>query len=205
MSTYLYLRCESHNPPLENGDESGQHLYDLEQIWADLDNRDRIAAAWNDDMTPDDHFRHHTARFLAAHPHCQIGVVDEYGDTHHPDGTTRDEGEQVSKTIAEQIGLLNFPDGLSGQAMLAVKLGLEEHQLQDGLHHPHDPADLHRCIKTFGWDTPEFMRGVTPTWTAYVEHWDELVATFKSELENPYRLAPKTYALMQEIMLGVYV
>ena len=42
MSTYLYLRCESHNPPIENDDESGQHLYDLEQIWADLDNRDRI-------------------------------------------------------------------------------------------------------------------------------------------------------------------
>ena len=109
----------------------------------------------------------------------------------------------MSKTIAEQIGLLNFPTGLSGQAMLAVKLGLEEHQLQDGLHHPHDPADLNRCLKTFGWDTPEFMRGVTPTWTAYVEHWDELVATFKSELENPYRLAPKTYALMQKIMQEV--
>lgn len=95
MSTWLYLRCESHNPPLKNDDESGQHLYELEQIWDDLDNRDRIAAAWNDDMIPDDYFRRHTARFLAAHPHCQIGVIDEYGYTHHPDGTTRDEEEQA--------------------------------------------------------------------------------------------------------------
>nr|DAI86668.1 MAG TPA: hypothetical protein [Caudoviricetes sp.] len=93
MSTYLYLRCESHNPPLKNDDESGQHLYDLEQIWADLDNRDRIAAAWRDGMIPEDHFRRNTAGFLDAHPNCQIGVVDEYGDTHHPDDTTRDEGE----------------------------------------------------------------------------------------------------------------
>ena len=93
MSTELYLRCESHNPPLENEDESGQHLYDLPQIWADISNRDRIAAAYRDDMIPEDYFRRHTARFLAAHPHCHIGVVDEYGDTHHPDGTTQDAGD----------------------------------------------------------------------------------------------------------------
>ena len=95
MSTYLYLRCESHSPPLENDRESGQHLYNLEQIWADLDSRDRIAAAWRDGMTPEYYFRRHTAKFLAAHPHCQIGVIDEYGRTHHPDGTIRDEGEQA--------------------------------------------------------------------------------------------------------------
>ena len=75
MSTYLYLRCESHKPPLENDGESGQHLRDLEQIWSDLDNRDRIAAAWNDDMIPDDYFRRHTARFLAAHPHSKSGSL----------------------------------------------------------------------------------------------------------------------------------
>ena len=109
----------------------------------------------------------------------------------------------MSKTIAEQIGLLNFPTGLSGQAMLAVKLGLKEHQLRDGLHPPYDPADLNRCIKTFGWGRPDWMRGVTPTWTAYVEHWDELVATFKSELDNPDRRAPKTYKLMEKIMREV--
>ena len=110
----------------------------------------------------------------------------------------------MSKTIAEQIGLLDFPTGASGQTMLAVKLGLEEHQLRHGFQHPYDPADLNRCLRTFGWDTPEFMRGVTPTWTAYVEHWDELVETFKSELGNPERYAPKTYALMQEIRQGVH-
>ena len=106
----------------------------------------------------------------------------------------------MSKTIAEQIGLLAFPTGASSKAMLAVKLGLEEHQIQYGFHHPYYPEDLSRCIKTFGWDTPEFMRGVTPTWTAYVEHWEELVATFKSELDNSDGRASKTHKLMQEIM-----
>lgn len=91
MSTWLYLRCESHDPPLENDGESGQHLYDLEQIWSDLNNRDRIVVSWNDNIIPDDHFRINTARFLAEHPHCQIGVIDEYQRTHHPDGTIREE------------------------------------------------------------------------------------------------------------------
>lgn len=85
MSTWLYLRCESHDPPLENDGESGQHLYDLEQIWADIKHRDRIAAAYHDGMIPDDHFRCNTAWFLAAHPNCQITVVDEYGRTHTPE------------------------------------------------------------------------------------------------------------------------
>ena len=62
-----------------------------------------------------------------------------------PQQPTRN-GARMSKTIAEQIGLLNFPTGLSGQAMLAVKLGLKEHQLRDGLHHPHDPADLNLSL-----------------------------------------------------------
>lgn len=108
----------------------------------------------------------------------------------------------MSKTIAEQIGLLAFPTGASSQAMLAVKLGVSEHQLRYGFHHPYDPADLNRCIQAFGWGRPDWMRGVTPTWTSYVEHWDDLVRTFKSELDNPDGRAPKTYKLMQEIMRG---
>lgn len=107
-------------------------------------------------------------------------------------------------TIAKQIGLLTFPTGLSGQAMLAVKLGLEEDQFRTWFAHPADPADLYRCIEAFGWGTPEFMRGVSPAWTAYVEHWDELVETFKPELDGPAGRAPQTYLLMKKIMQGVH-
>ena len=31
MSTYLYLVCLDHTPPLRAASESGQHLYDLPQ------------------------------------------------------------------------------------------------------------------------------------------------------------------------------
>lgn len=85
MSTYLYLQCETHTPRLRADSESGQHLYDLEQIRSDIANRAAIVAAWRDDWRPDDgptYWRSNTARFLAEHPHCVIGIIDEYGRNH---------------------------------------------------------------------------------------------------------------------------
>lgn len=88
MSAYLYLQCLSHTPPIEAEDESGQHLYDLPQIRADIADRERIAALvndngdgpwWGDADEFAHHFRRNTARFLAVHPACQLGIVDEYG------------------------------------------------------------------------------------------------------------------------------
>ena len=82
MSTYLYLLCLDHTPPLEAEGESGQHLHNLPQIRADLTNRDQIVAAWDDWGDWGGHFRRNTARFLARHPACRIGIRDEYGVDH---------------------------------------------------------------------------------------------------------------------------
>lgn len=82
MSTWLYLQCAEHNPPLRAYEESGQHLYDLPQIRADLANRDHILAAMNAGMTQGDYFRAHTARFIQDHPSCRIEIWDEYGRQH---------------------------------------------------------------------------------------------------------------------------
>lgn len=94
MSTHLYLRCLSHDPPLESWDDVGDHLWDLKQVWADLRNRDEIVAewtrrredAWADDTAPpfDHHWRVTVARFFREHPHCEIDVIDEYGGVHKP-------------------------------------------------------------------------------------------------------------------------
>lgn len=91
MSTYLYLRCKSHNPPLDNDGESGQHLRDLDNIWDDIADRDTVTAAWRKGFRPNDTFRYNTAKFLVAHPHCDISVVDEYERIHYPDGTVHDD------------------------------------------------------------------------------------------------------------------
>lgn len=84
MSTYVYLECLDHDPPLSADDESGQHLSDLPQIRADLADRERVVASIRDGWDPGDYFRNNTARFLASHKKCRIGIRDEYGDEHPP-------------------------------------------------------------------------------------------------------------------------
>ena len=86
MSTYIYLECLDHDPPLRADEESGQHLYDLPQLREDIANREAIVAAIDLDIWPDDYFRVRTARFLTAHRKCRLRIIDEYGDEHAVEG-----------------------------------------------------------------------------------------------------------------------
>ncbi len=81
MSTYLHLACLDHDPPLLAAEESGQHLYDLPRIRAEVANRDRIVAAL-DDYTQLGYFEGNSARFFSQHRTCRVGIVDEYGQEH---------------------------------------------------------------------------------------------------------------------------
>ena len=86
MSTYLYLRCDAHDPPLFSEDEVGQHLYDLPAI--------RRCIAMRGDIGPDDHdgaaffphhydyFARHAFAFLRQHKTCPVAIEDEYGEEH---------------------------------------------------------------------------------------------------------------------------
>ena len=84
MSTYIYLFCRDHSPVIRAAGESGQHLYVLPQLRHDIADRDAIVHALQAlDLYPyDSSYRRSTARFLAAHPRCNLGVVDEYGREH---------------------------------------------------------------------------------------------------------------------------
>lgn len=89
MSTYLYLECLDHDPPLQAEDESGQHLYDLRRIRAEIAHRDELVAAHPDGVPMvsgfddiDGYFQSNSVRFLAAHPKCRIGIRDDYGHEH---------------------------------------------------------------------------------------------------------------------------
>lgn len=97
MSTYLYLQCLDHTPPLQAEDESGQHLYDLPAIRKDIARRVTLVDLYEDDASGWNargayfrgaYFRGNTVRFLAAHPACRIGIVDEYGKSY----STEEEG-----------------------------------------------------------------------------------------------------------------
>lgn len=79
MSTHLYLECLDHNPPIRAPQESGQNTNDLPQIRSDIKRRDMLRDLLEDGWTVADRFRMNTARFLANHPRCRIGIRDEYG------------------------------------------------------------------------------------------------------------------------------
>ena len=80
MSTYLYLRCDAHDPPLRSGQEVGQHLYDLPLIRECIGKRQ---SAWLEGYEPpEDYFEASAWRFLREHPHCPISIHDEYGREH---------------------------------------------------------------------------------------------------------------------------
>lgn len=82
MSTYLYLECLDHDPPLRAEAESGQHLYDLPQIRRDIANRDKITELYMAGDFDASFFRNSTARFLAQHRDCRMRILDEFGDEH---------------------------------------------------------------------------------------------------------------------------
>lgn len=82
MSTYIYLECTAHEPPIQASAESGQHLYDLPRIREEIANRDTFAKANQLGASFDEYFTNNTAQFLAQHPNCPIRIVDEYGDEH---------------------------------------------------------------------------------------------------------------------------
>jgi hypothetical protein len=78
VSTYIYLQCLDHDPPLRAEDESGQHLYDLDEIRRDIADRETMIRYYRTG-TSFAYFQQHTARFLAQHEKCRIGIADEYG------------------------------------------------------------------------------------------------------------------------------
>lgn len=98
--------------------------------------------------------------------------------------------------------LLSRDTGVSSKAIVAQlsNIVLESPFSMD---HPHDPADLGRCIRLLE-AIPEFrerldeMKQVSLIWAALVDHWDELETLYKEEL--PTGRAPKCYARMQQII-----
>lgn len=82
MSTYLYLECLDHDPPLQSPDEVGQHLYDLPRIREILANLDANVAASRLDSTGEDYFTRNAMQFLRIHSRCNLGIRDEYGVEH---------------------------------------------------------------------------------------------------------------------------
>lgn len=90
MSTYWYFECRDHSPVLRSADEFTHHTEDR-WFW------ESIALANSRPVDPDDgaywrtefsddtersrlYFTMHARSFLALHPTCTIGIVNENGE-----------------------------------------------------------------------------------------------------------------------------
>lgn len=75
-----------------------------------------------------------------------------------------------------------------------------------GKDHPHDPADLLRCINycTGRFDTADLRRrmaGRSVEWDRLLPEWDNLVALLRDEMETRTDdMAPATYAEMKRVL-----
>ena len=84
MSTYLYLQCDSHEPPIGANQEAGQHLYDLEHIRKDWANRHAIKTGLEAGLSPegDSYFQSSNRIFMMQHINCEVSIHDEYDRQH---------------------------------------------------------------------------------------------------------------------------
>lgn len=93
--------------------------------------------------------------------------------------------------------------GISSEAIVTFMNGVTPNRI--GGTHPHDPADLGRCIRMLE-KFPEYrmrlheMSEVSEVWAQLVANWDELETLYREEL--PLRNASKTYDRMHELILA---
>lgn len=99
MSTYLYLECTEHDPPILSRNEGGQHLRDLLNMFKEIRTRqprvkdmtfedfaelslDRLFQMYPPEHSLDGYFSWNIAEFMLEHPHCKLTIRDEYGEEH---------------------------------------------------------------------------------------------------------------------------
>src|SRR5690348_9189841 len=101
--------------------------------------------------------------------------------------------------------LANGETGMSSETM-AFWLGFGVKP--ECISHPYDPDDLDRCLRLL-FVVPEMrphlqkMAELSEAWKRLIAHWDEIEQSHLDEVGLGWtkgRAAPKTYALMQEVL-----
>lgn len=97
--------------------------------------------------------------------------------------------------------------GISSNTMFTVLTGVDA--LGDTRQsHPHDPADLDRCLRLLD-QVPALrlllpkMAGVSPEWAALIAHWEEIERLHLDEVGLGWtkaKSAPRTYELMRKVI-----
>lgn len=99
-----------------------------------------------------------------------------------------------------------FGTGEVGESSKAMALAVCD--AKGNKNHPHDPADLNRCL-LFLEAVPEArgrmdkVAALSPVWARLVERWSELETSFIGEVGRNWckaRSAPETYKLMRSLI-----
>lgn len=85
MSTYWYLECLDHDPPLQSAEEISQHTDDeYHRRAVQLVNERPLDPEWENTYwqsgSASTYFEAHARRFLVDHPKCNVGFFNEYGE-----------------------------------------------------------------------------------------------------------------------------
>ena len=127
--------------------------------------------------------------------------------SYQPKPDWKDLEERYAKmTFDERVNswIVGGDTGLSSTTIWAVMLGLDA---AVG-NHPHDPADLGRCLRLLEL-MPEWrhrlqeLADLSPEWKKLTFRWDELASSMEKEVGIAWekgRSAPKTYELMRDIL-----
>ncbi|MCX3035240.1 hypothetical protein OFK41_13610 [Acinetobacter baumannii] len=101
--------------------------------------------------------------------------------------------------------LLNFDSGSSSKIILATILSKGEVKRIGAFEtHPTCASDFARCLKLFEC-VPELkpyfylMREVSPTWSKFVDKWEEIEATYISEIEADTGFTTETSRMIMQI------
>ena len=79
MSTYWYIECLNHTPPLSSADEVEQHTRGLDPIRTLIESRP-VDPNWHEHSSHLQYFETHADRLHPQHPDCRLQLVNEYGE-----------------------------------------------------------------------------------------------------------------------------
>lgn len=113
MSTYWYLECLDHDPPLRSDAEVEQHTR-LERIIALAENREEKIAEYEADSWVFDYFECNAMRFLVQHPKCRLRFISEYGETKQLPPTRARLPQDASETPRTGERTLDTENGSEG-------------------------------------------------------------------------------------------
>lgn len=104
MSTYYYLECLAHTPPIVSTEESARKSSQISQIREDWEHREEIWWSYDSGLLTNVEFgspRMATIHFMEHHKDCPVQIRSEYGEVYPIAAEDNDSLEKV--TLTEQI------------------------------------------------------------------------------------------------------